>query len=256
MMTNRNIIFDDSAIQDAVAHARMCYPFEACGAVINDRFVPFENQARDRENNFLINDRSFDQAYRAGQVQAVIHSHNDHPHASQADQEQQQAMDIPFGIINLRNNSVLNVVFWGDGIPREPLCGRQFFYGVWDCFSLVRDFIRERWGLITPNPTREYGWWHKGVKVFEPFLEGGLPFKPVPLDKIQPDDILFYGLYGSPILNHCGVLMESGLILHHFESHLSRELPPAYQRQYLYRAYRLDVGVDVSTMPGWERKGE
>lgn len=236
--TNQNSFFFDQAIQDAIAHAKECFPEEACGAVIDDEYVRFANAADDRENSFLISDSEFDAAYQAGEVQAVIHSHNASAKASQPDQEQQMALGVPFGVINLVNRSVTHFVFWGDSLPVEPLTRRPFFYGVWDCFSLVRDYFRLKHKYLMPNIPREHGWWLRGESMFEPYMKQ-FDVTQVSLEIMQPNDILLYNLHGQTHVNHAAVMQEDGLVLHHFENHTSQALPKSFNQQYLRSAWRI-----------------
>lgn len=252
-VTNTRHLPFDNCVPAAIDHAKTCWPNEACGAVIDGVFIPFENRAADPGQTFLIQDGAFDEAYRQGRVQCVIHSHNDYPHASQEDQQQQQALDVPFGIINMRNKSVMHVVFWGRDLPREPLVGRQFFFGVWDCFAVVRDFIRERFRVVAPDPPREFGFWFREERIFEQFMgPGQLPFRQVDLRDLRPDDILFYGRNGTRNINHCAVMRDNGLALHHFQNQISREFPAVYEREYLYMAMRFDPAIRIDQCPEWE----
>lgn len=245
-ITNKIKTFDKRNINAAINHAREEWPNESCGAIINGHYVRFRNDAIDKENNFLIRDNIFDKAYLDGKVECVIHSHNNYPRASKEDQQQQKELDIPFGIINLKNKSVTHVVFWGDSLPIEPLEGRPFFYGVWDCIRLVRDWVYINTGYRTPNPSHEWAFWMKGKSYFEEHIEGDtMPYYFIDLDKIQPGDILLYNLLGTKYINHCGIyLNNNGEVLHHFANQLSGRYPITYERKYLIKAMRHD--------PEWE----
>lgn len=257
-ITNTHNIFDFDVINDACKHALEEFPNESCGAVINDEYIRFPNAAECPEKQFLINDPQFVVAHMTGQVQAVIHSHNDFAMASKDDQAQQIEFGIPYGIINLVNRSIVHVVFWGDTLPREPLEGRTFFYGIWDCFSLVRDFILEKFHVIAPNPPRDFEFWNRSESVFEQYIrEGALPFREVDRSEVQPDDILFYNIHGTKFINHCGVMCEDGLVLHHLYNYLSKKFPVGIHAQDIRKAFRFDpdlLGNDSENMGLWEEK--
>ncbi len=240
-ITNSYDIFTQGIVDAAIEHAKEMFPLESCGAVIDNQYIRFKNCAQKPEEHFLINDPAFSLAHLSGKVKAVIHSHNDCPRASKEDQRQQQALDVPFGIINLRNRSVLHVVFFGDSLPKEPLEGRTFFYGVWDCYDLVREFIRQRFNLVAPNPPRNFAFWKRAESVFEQFIKDGiLPFKRVELEDVRPDDILFYTIHGTKYINHCGVMRENGLVLHHLYNQISKTYPAENHWEYRHSAYRYD----------------
>lgn len=232
-------------LPDAIAHAKSEFPNESCGAIIEGKYVPFENRADDKSDTFLINDVDFNQAYMDGKVECVIHSHNDYPHASVADQIQQRAMDIPFGIINLKNRSVIQTVFWGDSLPIQSLEGRPFFFGVYDCYALVRDWIRINLGYTPPNPEREWCFWLDNISMYEDFINNRkVPFDFIPIKDAKYGDVLLYRIYGTKFLNHCGVISKNGLVLHHFVNELSGYKPVSYFREYCNAAMRFN--------PDWE----
>jgi len=239
-ITNRNEIFPQDVVDEAIKHTREDWENESCGAVIDGEYVRFQNEADDKSNTFLIQDTDFTNAYIDGKVEAVIHSHNNYPMASQEDQQQQVALDVPFGIINFKNGSVTHVVFWGDSLPMEPLEGREFFYGAWDCYGLVRDWLRINTGMLPPSPAREFPFWHKGISMFENFIEDGtMPFYYVDEHDIQPGDILLYNIYNTKYVNHCGVYLNNdGETLHHLYNKLSGRYPIMHNRQYLMKVMR------------------
>jgi proteasome lid subunit RPN8/RPN11 len=243
-ITNKNNIFYPDAIEAAIIHAKEMFPEESCGAIIDDEYVRFENKADDpndpdiKQKEFLIMDEQYADAYRNDYVQAVIHSHNNHPKASIFDQERQIEAVVPFGIINLVNRSCTHVAFWGDSLPVEPLKKRSFFYGVWDCFGLARDYFRIKHGIVSKNIPRDYGFWLRGESVFEKFMSE-FDIVEIPKKEIRPNDVLFYNLHGTKYLNHCGVMQDNGLVLHHFENHVSQDAPISFQQQFLRSAGRL-----------------
>lgn len=237
-ITNLNYSIDEKAALKAIDHAKQVFPEESCGAIINNEYVPFENKADEKEEFFIIDDEVFDSAYLAGVVEVIIHSHNNSPRASIGDQVQQKELVVPFGIINLVNNSCTHFVFFGDSIDMEPLKKRHFFYGVWDCFSLMRDYLKLQHDFDIENVPREYGWWMKNESMFESFFDrDDIDFISEP--DIQPNDLLFYNLHGTRYLNHCAIMKEDGLVFHHFEGHISQVLPISYSQQFLNKIVRI-----------------
>lgn len=247
MILNTHEIFKAQVINDAILHARETFPLECCGAVIGGEYVRFGNASSDPANEFIIDDATFDAAYTSGAVEAVIHSHNDCGHASYADMEQQQVVDVPYGIINMRGGAPLQVVFFGDGIPTEPLIGRPWFFGVWDCWTLVRDYFAHEFGRTGPNPPKEYGFWERGESVFEKYIESA-PIRKISISSVKPGDLLFYRLSSTTKhYDHCGVMQDKSLVLHHFLNRQSARYPVSFQRQALRAAYRFDPDME-----GWD----
>jgi proteasome lid subunit RPN8/RPN11 len=227
-------------VPEAIEHAKDEFPNESCGCIIDGFYEPFKNKSPSPEDSFLIQSDRFNRYYIEGRVECIIHSHNNYPYASVEDQDQQKEMEVPFGIINLVNKSVKNVVFWGDQLPIQDLIGRPFFWGVWDCWALVRDAIRIKYNINTPNPSRDYGFWFKTISMFEKYIEGDFPFDYVDLRDIEPGDCLLYNMHGTKYLNHVAMMAENNKVLHHFENQISGYKPVMYCREFMNKACRFN----------------
>lgn len=244
-ITNREKTFNKNSIKAAIRHAYDEFPNESCGAILNGKYVRFENRAEDPSSNFLIQDSHFARAYAADAVDCVIHSHNDHNMASFEDQRQQLELGVPFGIINLGVNRPQHVVFWGDTLPIEPIEGRDFFYGVWDCFALVRDYVRINTEWTPPNPPRSWDFWNEGVSMFEEHInKKTMPYQFVEIKDTIPGDVLLYSVHHRKYINHCGILVEGDKVIHHLPKHKSQKFQMSYLRPYLKAAMRHN--------PDWE----
>jgi proteasome lid subunit RPN8/RPN11 len=238
-ITNRNKCFDQTIIDDAIKYSQSEWPNEACGIVVDNEFIPMKNCSPSPLDSFIINDKLFDELYIQNKIQCLIHSHEDEmgtPLASKVDQEQQLEFNIPFGIINMRKKNITHVIFWGDQLPIEPILQRHFFYGVWDCYGLCRDYIRTTMNITPPNRARDFLFWYKGIAFMENEMTD-MPFIPIDLDKIQPNDFILYNIKGTTYVNHCGVYLGDG-VLHHLYGQVSRKLPTSDFIQYARKAVR------------------
>jgi proteasome lid subunit RPN8/RPN11 len=232
--------FEDQ-LPDAIQHAKDEFPNESCGAIIDGVYKPFENKSPSPKDSFLIDNNKFNRYYIDGRVDCIIHSHNNYNKASVEDQQQQQEMEIPFGIINLVNKSVKDVVFWGDTLPIQDLHHRDFFWGAYDCFALVRDDMRLKFNINPPNPIREYGFWLKGVSMFEKYIEEGkFPCDYIDLRDIKEGDYLLYNIHGTRYINHVAIMGANNRVLHHFENQVSSYKPVMYYREFMNKAVRFN----------------
>ncbi len=218
--------FNDKLIHDATIHAKEEYPRESCGLFIDDKYVRCENIYEDPNSGFRIDKHEILKAYQSNFFQAVIHSHCDTERvwASGEDIKRQEAMGVPWGVIDLFNKSVREVFFWGDQLPIQDLLGRPFIHGVYDCYSLARDYYRLK-DILLPNFPRDWGWWKKGENTLLDNLEKS-GFKLINPKELEPDD----GIIGKIKFkhpNHCGIYLDEGLILHHWsgKNSLSCEVP-------------------------------
>lgn len=232
----------------AQAHARAVFPEESAGVVIAGVYHALPNRAADpaqahREGDpecgcrlcsFEIDARDY---VHLGEPEIVVHSH---PHGplfpSVADQIGQRDSFRPWALIALDETQVAPALVWGDEVLPAPLIGRTFLHYVADCYTLIRDVYRLGregcalqgidWPLAAidlPNYVRGDAWWKTGGSFYdvEPFKIG---FREVQGDDVQPGDI-FLRRIKSNVLNHGGVLLNGGMILHHLPGRLSRREP-------------------------------
>jgi proteasome lid subunit RPN8/RPN11 len=225
----------------AQAHAREQFPKESCGFVARGKYVACQNQAADPLADFRIEDPRLEKAITAGSLKAIIHSHPNGPiYPSEKDMAQQLATDVPWFIIPLNEDVILDTIGWGDQLPIAPIVGRPFIHGIFDCYAVMRDAYRlgkdklcEQhidWPfdpIELPNVARGDGWWRESDR---DLYQDGLSkygFKIISRAEAQPGDVFlmrFGDHRGNPLnkLNHGGVLLNRGEILHHLPGRASR----------------------------------
>jgi len=206
---------------DAAAHAAACVPNEACGLVVvvkgRERYWPCRNLAVG-STHFILDPLDFAAAEDVGEVTAVFHSHPSTPaEPSQPDLMACELSGLPWHILNPRTNT------WGGCQPTgyvAPLIGRQWVWGVSDCWTLARDWYAQHnlplrdWDrpttpeLFTASPIFDASWSDAG------FIE--LPEHT----SIEPGDALLMSIV-DPGLNHVGVYVGDNLVLHHLRNRLS-----------------------------------
>lgn len=242
MIENTIKNFSDKAKKDAVEYCRKLLPYEGCGIISEDNFIPFDNKSSDPLNNFLIDDREFDYLLMRNKIQAIIHSHNDFPHASLNDQRAQREFDLPFGIINFRHGTCQHFIFWGDQLEKEPLLKRPFFFGVFDCLTLSSDYYKEKFNKEIPQPLREVNYWENDQSIFEDHVNmADYPVNFINIKDVKPNDIYFYKMFDSKYINHMAVVLENGRLLQHFMNKLSCTLPASYYQNYICYGGRFDL---------------
>lgn len=237
-------MFNGSVAGAAKRHALEAYPMESCGLVVNGEYRPCDNIAESPEVQFVVDPRQALESELHGDIQAVIHSHPNGPgHPTKDDILGQRKMEIPWALIEVSNGYAHDPIWWGPGVPTAPLIGRQFVYNVWDCFSLARDYYLQQ-GLSFPElPATDFEWW-----VNEPdagYYVRGLAssgFRPISGDDLRIGDG-FLAQIASKAVNHCGVYVGNGLILHHLQGALSRREPLIRWQKHI-RFYVRHKGLD------------
>lgn len=235
----------------ARAHAARAYPHESCGLVVGRRYVAQANLCADPAAGFRLDPGAVLEAHRAG-LDAIVHSHP-HPHPpcpTAADMRLQIDHDVPCAIVPVSAaGEPGQPVWWGPGVAIAPLIGRPYVHGITDCYSVARDWYRQERGLVLPDYPRRWRWWRSGRADAPPddlfgqyFADAG--FRPIAYREAGPGDALLLRV-ASPVVSHCAVIVEPGVMLHHpggsrprDPARLSRREPVARWTPYIAAALR------------------
>lgn len=198
------------------------WPNEAIVAIWPDRWeqltnaspTPFLNFALTEADNLrLVNDPP----------QLFLHSHpNGDPSPSDEDTIGQLATGWNWGIVAVHACPPMGVQAvdypecWGDGVEIPPLEGRTYLWGIRDCWTLARDYLRLQ-GHSVPNCPRaavpsRYPKGHWGNAAFE-YWPRKLGFRTIDRDNRKVGDLVLMCL-AHPTINHIGVWLGDGQILH------------------------------------------
>ena len=210
----------------ALAHAKEQDPKESCGLLIEikgkEKYYPCKNLSNWSNQCFIIDPVDYAKAEDTGKILAVIHSHpTTQPIASQADMISCEDSKLPWHIVNPKTEQ------WGYYEPsgyKPPLIGRHWVWGVTDCWALVRDWYKEKKGIIlrdwerpiTPeefiaDPMFERCAWRTGFRQLRPE------------EKLENGDLLFMSILTTG-LNHVAIFID-GDVLHHLADRISCKEP-------------------------------
>ncbi len=216
-------MFSNEVLVAAQKHAEKEYPNEVVGLVdYNEKYIPLRNHHPEPKNNWRIHPRTLVSHMKKG-IKAVIHSHtNDIWAPSKKDMEAQIRLNIPFGIIICNKNGAGNVLWWGDQVPKIPLLGRPYISGVYDCYSIIRDYYYEKGIYLNSYPHNDE-WWeyeHEENFIVKNFEKEN--FIKLDTDEKPKEGDVFIMKLRSKVPNHCGLYTGGDNIIHHLSNVLSR----------------------------------
>ncbi len=206
----------------ALAHAKDQDPKESCGLLLNikgkERYYPCRNLSMTAFQCFIIDPEDYIRADNTGDIIAVIHSHPVTPPVpSQSDKVACEQSGLVWHIVNPKTES------WGYLKPtgyKAPILGREWAWGVTDCYTLVRDWYKEKLNIDLidwqrPTTLEDFN----KDPMFEKCAEetGFRELKPD--EKLIDGDLLFMSIFSNN-LNHVAIFID-GDVLHHLADRLS-----------------------------------
>ena len=219
----------DSIKAAALEHAKAEFPQESCGLVAvvkgRRRYFPCRNIADTPDEHFVLDPADYVAIEEKGEIVSVIHSHPKTNHApSQADRVACEKSGLLWYVVNPQTEA------WGYCEPEGfelPYVGREFAFGIVDCYSLCRDWYKREWDLDLKDYERRDQFWLRGESLYmDNFANEG--FRKIPLEELQPGDAILMQL-NAPLPNHAAVYLGDQMILHHLQGRLSsRDLYGGY----------------------------
>ena len=268
VVLNRRFLIESPLREVVIAmeeQSRVSYPEEVCGFLCIGEggvleYEPCENESRDRESHCLVSSKQYLEIERRLEVEgkevvAFFHSHcNGIARASDLDLEFIRGLArVGYGFslenkreekketkreekIEEKRETKAGTWFRYESEFRAPLLGRRFVYGIYDCYTLVRDYYQKEWGYSVRYQDYPYRWWQARSQAQREAGSGKRKTNELFLDHLKnPEDwglkrlentglkcgdiLLFWVAGRSP--NHLGIYQGEGLFLHHLEHRLS-----------------------------------
>ena len=208
------------------SHALEKNPEECCGLIFDngEKVDSFrcKNDAQNPLVNFSINPIDYLKCSSKGKIIATYHSHKNNQMFSYLDKENSNNHRLDYIMYNIKSNSFhqydhkRNKIFY---------LNKPFKVGKNDCFTLVRNYIKENCSTELPEEVLKA--YKKGstkkdlqksIDLIEEvsFTYNESKFFKLKIKKeseLKKNDIVVFGSKGKPM--HLGVFLEDGLILHH-----------------------------------------
>lgn len=194
---------------------------ESCGFVLeNEDVVQVENIHPDKEFHFRISEQDYMKWDTEG-IKGIWHSHTVDPSFSPTDQMVMRCDKLPWAVYCISENKFTEA----DLSKPAPLLDRPFIYGVWDCYSLTTDFLKEAGINLPPWKRGMHGEWD--TPGFFEFDNNWDKYNTVDVTRkrYQKYDIVLMNLgTNKGHTDHIGVFSDDGItLLHHPYNSLSRK---------------------------------
>lgn len=226
-------------IEDIQKHFQQEYPREGCGLITVEKgkkkWIPCTNIA-EAEEHFIIDVEEYLKALRTSDIIGIVHSHPDATsEASEMDINNCNSTGKDYYIFSYPEMD-LNIIH--PEISTTDLYGREYEFGVTDCFEAARDYLLAQNIEIPARALFKDDWWEKGYDYFAKETIKNWGLYPVELNDIQENDVLIFAVLADKN-NHCGVYLGNDVLYHHAVNRLScrENLYPLWHK-YLTGAYR------------------
>lgn len=237
-MKARTTALADAKVREAIlAHAAAEAPRECCGLVLRTRgrrlrYQPARNlhEGAAGEDRFVLDPQVWTDVDDAGaEPVAVVHSHpSASANPSMADRVMCERSGLPWVIVGWPSGAFVELQPDGWAAPLE---GREFCFGVLDCYTLVQDWYARELAVELPDFARDDGFWERKTlpdgTAQEPqdlYREGlaEAGFRVVATTEPQRGDGLLMRVASPEVDNHAAVYLGDGYMLHHLYGQLSR----------------------------------
>lgn len=224
-------------IDEIQKHFKKEYPREGCGVIGvvkgKKKWFSCTNLAKDNEN-FILSSSEYLEIKKRADIFAIVHSHpNASNKPSEHDIECCNAIGVPYYIFSYPDME-LNIVE-----PKKrayPLIGREYKFGVRDCFEALRDWLANENIEIPAREPFEDNWWESNLNYFSE--ENIKNWNHIKVNNLQKNDVLIFQIRKN-VPNHCGVYLGNDIFFHHAENRIScRENLYPFWAEHLVGIYR------------------
>jgi proteasome lid subunit RPN8/RPN11 len=200
-------------------YAERAYPKEACGFILSDGTVVECKNTSAIPDQFTISAQ--DTADHLDDAIACWHSHANYSGFSPADIKACKQLNLPYAVWNCGGSEA----FWLDPRQSAGLMERPWNYGVYDCYSAVRDWYQQQMDITMSDYAREYEgeWSQRGFTHFEDnFAAEGFARLPMTAD-LHRGDVIMFRIRNQDCCNHVAVVEDpaANMLYQHLVGRLS-----------------------------------
>lgn len=225
------------------------FPREACGFILNNNeFITLENIHPEPLSNFLT--CPFEYLKYKDQIKYIFHSHTredsnkpleSYLTPSKSDMQNQMLFNVPWVLLACDVNRSTHCEIFGWQIIRDDFIGKTFVHGIRDCYSLVRNYFYKTKGCLLKEIPRENFWWESDENLYmKSFKSVGFSEVFRENNKFEVNDLLLFKIGRTKSINHAGVYIGNGWMLHHLYHGLSSKVPVSQYLKFLEKVIIYD----------------
>ena len=225
-------------LDEIYEHFKDNYPREGCGvlAVVKGKveWFPCRNVA-EGDNDFVIDSKQYIDIGHRADIVGIVHSHPDGTcEPSGNDIKYCNTLGVPYYIFSYPE---VDYVLLEPVTDTKPLYGREYEFGVADCFEAMRDYLASENIEIPARAAFEDDWWEKSLDYFTDEIIKEYGYIKVE-GNMQANDVIIFTINAS-VGNHCGVYLGDDIFYHHAENRVScRENLYPFWKKYISGVYR------------------
>lgn len=205
------------------------FPKESCGLIYKrgKKGVPVEckNISSEPEHNFLISASEYAEVLCKGEIIGAWHTHcNTDAKPSDADKQGCENTEMTWFIGEVHKNEK-DEIYFGENIEVlvpsgfvQPLVGRNYCYGTFDCYTLLRDYYKQEYDIDLGEWERDEDPWMNEEGYFER-KASEIGFQKINGTPKKGD--IFLIQMGTNGADHVAIYVGDDKILHHINSRLS-----------------------------------
>jgi hypothetical protein len=128
----------------------------------------------------------------------------------------------PFFIV-LKREKKARIIDFGQHLLDAPLIGMPFIHGAYDCYSVIRRWYWQTYGILLAEIPRDPYWWTTDENYYVDFF-GPVGFREIAKTSIadlRVGDGFICPMEPSMPESHGGIFIGDGRIIHHMEGHRS-----------------------------------
>lgn len=223
-------------INDFISYATDITDKEACGLIVNNKFIPCKNLSID-PHNFIIDPIDYANATKLGKISHVCHTHlTESAKPTQADIYSCNKTKLPWVIYSIKSKTLEYLLPESYNVP---LIGRAYHFGTLDCWSIICDVYMQELNIkIGRFIITDEDWYKEGINIFEEQAKN-YGFSKVIDNSLKKYDVLLFKAGFSKIPNHSGIMYDNNTFIHHLANRLSnREIYGGFWNKCTVGVYR------------------